>query len=80
MPKKLLNREPESISVAEAAEVLNLSMTAIREGKAETGNLRRYNQGRRVFLIRAEVYALRDSKIRQAVAPNDAVERIFQNR
>lgn len=51
----------------EAALVLNLHHTTIRQRKADTEMLTHVNQGRRKFLIRSEVEALVNRNIRQAL-------------
>ena len=51
----------------EAALALQLHHTTIRQRKADTEMLTHVNQGRRKFLIRAEVEALIQAKIKGAV-------------
>lgn len=56
------------MSFQEAALVLQLHHTTIRQRKADTEMLTHVNQGRRKFLIRAEVEALVQAKIKSALA------------
>jgi hypothetical protein len=60
-------KESRYISFKEASMMLNLHHTTIRQRKADTEMLTHVNQGRRKFLIRSEVEALVESKIRGAV-------------
>lgn len=55
------------MSFQEAALVLQLHHTTIRQRKADTEMLTHVNQGRRKFLIRAEVEALVQANIKRAV-------------
>lgn len=59
--------ESKYMSFQEAALVLQLHHTTIRQRKADTEMLTHVNQGRRKFLIRAEVEALVQTKIKSAV-------------
>lgn len=59
--------ESKFISFQAAALMLNLHHTTIRQRKADTEMLTHVNQGRRKFLIRAEVEALVNRKISRAV-------------
>lgn len=61
-----MNESP-LISFQEAAFMLKLHHTTIRQRKADTEMLTHVNQGRRKFLIRAEVEALIYAKIKGAV-------------
>lgn len=59
--------ESRFVSFQEGALMLNLHHTTVRQRKAGTEMLTHVPQGRRKFLIRAEVEALIQNKINRAV-------------